>query len=268
MSAQTYMSSLDQDEDPNFSAFFNSNHRDYALEGTAQLRLLDSHPGPVHVTGLSVGGSAAIAVAAANPSRIERCIAMAPLLELYEPVPNTKRALVNYIGPLSVAPDFAWDPATPFPVSAFTAAGRLGGSLTSSGPYQEVFRSGQVQLFMVLTEDEDAADIPTNKKFFEDCGGREAGHHYFIYPLSYAVPHPLLDPTARSRGLRNAFYKALYQMCYTFFTVGHADGAFLLQNSEDPTLPAPPRAMHGHHGPNGFYGRAAQTGKHTATDIL
>lgn len=195
MSAQTYMTSLEKDEDPNFSTFFDSTHRLYADDGIAQLRLLDAHPGPVHVTGLSVGGAVALAVAAANPERIERCITMAPLLELYEQYPNTKRSLVNYIGPLSVAPDFAWDPETPFPVSAFTAVGRFGGSITSSEKYQQVFMSKQVQMFMILTEDEDAADIPTNRQFFRDCGGRGAGHHFFIYPLSYKVPHPLLDPT-------------------------------------------------------------------------
>ncbi len=206
MSAQTYMNSLDQDEDPNFGSFFDSTHRLYATEGTKQLKLLDAHPGPVHVTGLSVGGSAALAVAAMNPDRITRCIAMAPLLELWEAYPNTKRSLVNYIGPLGVAKDFAWDENNPFPVSAFTATGRLGGAITSSEKYKSVFKTGKVQMFMILTEDEDAADIPTNKKFFADCGGRQAGHQFFIYPMSYAVPHPLLDPTG-------IFFVFLFYLC-------------------------------------------------------
>lgn len=46
--------------------------------------------------------------------------------------PNTQRSLVNYIDPLGIAPDFAWNPETPFPVSAFTAVGRFGGSINSS----------------------------------------------------------------------------------------------------------------------------------------
>ena len=50
-------------------------------------------------------------------------------------------------------------------------------------------------MFMILTENEDAADIPTNIKFFEECCGRAAYHRFFIYPYSYDVPHPLLDPT-------------------------------------------------------------------------
>lgn len=64
LSAQTYMAPLDKDEDPNFSQFFDSQHREYATEGTAQLRLVDAPPGPVYVTGSSLGGSVAIAVAA------------------------------------------------------------------------------------------------------------------------------------------------------------------------------------------------------------
>lgn len=263
MSAQAYMSALDDDEDANFSQFFASEHRRYATEGSAQLALLDAHPGPVHVTGLSVGGTAALAVAALRPDRVSRCIAMAPLLEIWEPFPNTQRSLVNYVGPLGVAPDFAWDPATPFAVAAFTAAGRLGGSLTASRKFQQVFASGRVQLYMILTEDEDAADIPTNKRFFEDCGGRAAGNYLFTYPKSYKVPHPLLDPTARSRGLRNAFYQPLYQTCYSFFAAGYVESALLLRNEVDRGLPIPPKAEHGLHGPSGFYGKAAQTGRHT-----
>lgn len=117
---------------------------------------------------------------------------------------------------------------------------------------------------MILTEDEHAADIPTNREFFRDCGGLAAGHHYFIYPKSYAVPHPLLDPTTRSRGLLNSFYEPLNQMCYSFFTVGHADPQRLMSNKVDDSLPIPPEAKHGGHGPNGVYGQAAQTGSHTA----
>lgn len=259
MSAQNYMNSLDQDEDPNFAKFFDSNHRDYAIEGTKYVRMCDAYPGPVHVMGLSVGGAAALGVAAMNPERIQRCVTFAPLLELWEQYPNTKRSLVNYIGPLGVAKDFAWDPNNPFPVSAFTAAGRFGGSLTSSKKFQNVFKSKQVQMFMVLTEDEDAADIPTNKKFFRDCGARTSGHHIFTYPFNYGVPHPLLDPTGSSRGLRNKYYKPLYQQCFQFLTTGHVDTTPMFGERAESRLPNPPRAIRGQ---GKQYAKADQVGAH------
>ncbi len=245
MSAQTYMNSIDSDEDPNFQRFFDSNHRDYFHEGAKYLRMCDAHPGPVHVMGLSGGATTALALSGMYPDRISRCIPMAPPLELWEPVPNTQRSLINYIGPLGVAPDFSWDPKKPFPVSAFTALGRFGGSVSSSKVVKDVFKSKQVQMFMVLTEDEDAADIPTNKKFFADCGGLGASHQFFIYPFNYGVPHPLLDPTSPSRSLRNQYYKPFYQMIYTFLTVGHIDTAAMLQTKPVRGLPLPPEAVRG-----------------------
>lgn len=259
MSAQTYMNSLDQDEDPNFARFFDSNHRDYAIEGTKYVRMCDAYPGPVHVMGLSVGGAVAVGVAALNPERIERCVTFAPLMELWEQFPGTKRSLVNFIGPLGLAPDFAWDPKNPFPVSAFTAAGRFGGSLTSSKKFQNVFKSKQVQMFMVLTENEDAADIPTNKKFFADCGGRSSDHYLFNYPFNYGVPHPLLDPTGNSRGLRNKYYKPLYQQCFQFLTTGHVDTTPMFSEKSESRLPEPPRAFRGE---MGYYAKADQIGGH------
>lgn len=264
MSAQTYMNSLDQDEDPNFASFFDSDHRDYAVEGTKFLRMCDAYPGPVHVMGLSVGGAVALGVAALNPERVERCVTMAPLLELWEQYPNTKRALVNYIGPLGVAPDFEWDPKNPFPVSAFTAAGRFGGSLTSSTKFQNVFKSKQVQMFMVLTELEDAADIPTNKKFFSDCGGRLSGHHLFTYPKNYAVPHPLLDPTGRSQRTYNRYYKPMYQQFFQFLATGHVDTTPMFGEKSESRLPEPPRAIRGN---MKDFARADQTGAHNRYNV-
>ncbi len=114
MSAQGYMNSIDFEEDLWFSRYYDSNHRDYLIEGSEQLRLLANHPGPVYVCGLGVGGAIAIAVAGLNPARISRCVALAPLLQLHEEAPNTKRSLVNHIGPLGVAEDFGRAPQLDF----------------------------------------------------------------------------------------------------------------------------------------------------------
>ena len=256
MSAQTYYNSIDNDEDPNFARFFDSTHRDYYHEGARYLRMCDSHPGPVHVMGLSGGATTALALAGMFPDRISRCIPMAPPLEMYEPVPNTQRSLINYIGPLGVAQFDKWDPKRPFPISAFTALGRFGGSVSSSDVVKNVFKTKKVQMFMMLTENEDAADIPTNIKFFEECGGRGADHHFFIYPFNYNVPHPLLDPTGASRGLRNRYYIPFYQMMYSFLAVGHVDTAAMLQTKPVRDLPLPPKATRGD---EPFYRKAAQT---------
>ena len=97
------------------------------------LSMCDAHPGPVHVMELSVGATTALALAGMFPDRISCCIPMAPPLEMYEPVPNIQRSLINYIGPLGVAQFNKWDPNRPFPISAFAALGRFGGSISSSG---------------------------------------------------------------------------------------------------------------------------------------
>lgn len=183
-SANDYMTAIEDDEDPDFSKIFSSSHRDYLTEGDEQLHLVDAHPGPVGVMGLSAGGSAAMAVAGANADRVSKCVTMAPLLEIWEPIPNTRRLLVNALGPLRITPPFDWDPRNPFQVASLTAAGRLGGSITSSSKMVKAFQE-KVRMFMVLTADEDAADVPTNRKFFKDCGGRLKGHQYHFYPMKY-----------------------------------------------------------------------------------
>lgn len=123
---------------------------------------------------------------------------MAPLLEMWEPFPNTQPSLVNYIGPLSVGPDLSWVTTnTPFPISAFTAAGSFGRSLTSSEKVWGVFKSGQVQLFMIFTENEDAADVQTMKQFFANGGGPTTGHCMYVYPKRAQVPNTFVDPTGK-----------------------------------------------------------------------
>ncbi len=45
---------------------------------------------------------------------------------------------------------------------------------------KDLFNLKQVQMVTGLTLPEDAADVPTNTKFFNEFGGLGAAHHFFI----------------------------------------------------------------------------------------
>eukprot|EP00168_Porphyra_purpurea_P006101 TRINITY_DN1739_c0_g1_i1.p5 TRINITY_DN1739_c0_g1~~TRINITY_DN1739_c0_g1_i1.p5 ORF type:complete len:116 (-),score=38.59 TRINITY_DN1739_c0_g1_i1:283-630(-) len=107
----------------------------------------------------------------------------------------------------------------------------------------------------MLTENEDAADIPTNRAFFASVangagagrtsgpvgdGGADGGHVLGWYPRSARVPHPMVDPTEVSQGMSNAFWGSLVQEAHRFFTTGRVDGAHLASTEAANGLPPPP----------------------------
>ena len=95
----------------------------------------------------------------------------------------------------------------------------------------EVYSYGATQTpkaipaFLGLTENEDAADINTNQRFFNNIGGRVRGHQLYIYPAKEAVPHSMVAPTEVSQGMRNQFWQSLYQETFRFLTEGKVDTA-------------------------------------------
>lgn len=221
--------SIETPNDPDFDKYFISSHLDYLTQAKARLAEISSIPGPVYTVGLSVGGTVALALAAAAPDRIQKSVVYAPLLRVFG---EQRRQYVNLAGPLDIK-EMGWDPNLLFPVGCFTAAARFGGSVVMSRTSLNVLK--QVPIFMVLTENEDAADIKTNQTF---C--RETGAKQYLYGATELVPHPMVDPTEVSQNMSNRFWQSLYQETFRFLTTGNVDMLNMGNLEQDPQLPQVP----------------------------
>jgi pimeloyl-ACP methyl ester carboxylesterase len=219
---------IESPNDPDFDQYFLSSHLSYLTEAQQRLHELDAMPGPIYALGLSVGGAVALGLAASRPDRIHRVVAYAPLLKVI----SDRRDYVNLAGPLDIS-ETGWDPNLRFPLGCFTAADRFGSSVVLSRQSTQVLKD--IPTFMVLTENEDAADIDTNKSFFRDLGNKH--NSFFLYPAHDMVPHPMVDPTEVSQGMSNRFWQRLYQETYRFLTIGETDTNSLEQVDQDPHLP-------------------------------
>jgi len=222
---------IQQQDDPDFDRYFISSHLDYLDDASQRLAELEAMPGALYTVGLSVGGAVALGLAAAYPERIERVVAYAPLLSIYG---KDRRLYVQLTGPLDIS-ESGWDPALQFPVGALTAADRFGNSYVLSS--ESISQIRNVPTFMVLTENEDAADIETNKQFFASLGGEANKHQYYLYPAADLVPHPMVDPSEVSQGMSNRFWQSLYQETFRFLTIGEVDLSNMSNIGQDEDLP-------------------------------
>lgn len=226
--------SISRPDDPDFDRYYISSHLRYLTEAQARLAELDAMPGPVYTVGLSVGGAVALGLAAARPDRVRRVVAYAPLLKIYG---EERRQYINLAGPLDIS-ESGWDPNLRFPVGALTAADRFGSSVVLS---EQSLRSLQgVPTFLVLTQNEDAADIETNKDLYQQIGGEKNGHAFYLYPAEAMVPHPMIDPTEVSQNMSNRFWQSLYQETFHFLTTGEAQVSNLSSLEQDGNLPSVP----------------------------
>lgn len=203
--------------EPDFDRYFESSHEAYLLDAQQRLAELSSLPGPIYAVGLSVGGAVALGLAADQPERIEKVVAYAPLLRI---VGEERRQYVQLAGPLDIS-ETGWDPNLRFPVGAMTAADYFGSELRLG---ESVDKLRQIPVFMVLTENEDAADVGANEQFFADLkDGSVGGNAFYKYPASAMVPHPMVDPTEVSQGMSNLFWQSLYQETLRFLTEGKVE---------------------------------------------
>ena len=226
--------SIETDNDPDFDEYFISSHLDYLTNAKARLAEVSSIPGAVYTVGLSVGGAAALALAAAAPDRVQKAVVYAPLLRVYG---EQRRQYVNLTGPLDIK-EMGWDPNLLFPVGCFTAADRFGGSVVMSPASLESLK--KLPIFMVLTENEDAADIKTNQAFYEETGAEQDGNRYYLYRAMDLVPHPMVDPTEVSQSMSNRFWQSLYQETFRFLTTGDVSIPNMGNLEQDPKLPQVP----------------------------
>jgi alpha-beta hydrolase superfamily lysophospholipase len=220
------IAAIQGDDDAAFEKYFVSDHMRYLSEARDRLAELDAMPGDIYTIGLSVGGAVALGLAAERADRIKKVVAYAPLLEIYG---DDRRQYVNLAGPLDIK-ELGWDPNLRFPVGALTAAARFGQSVVKNGA-----KLKNTPTLMVLTENEDAADIETNRQFFEAIQG--ASSQLFIYPAADLVPHPMVDPSEVSQGMSNRFWQTLYQETYRFLNLGEARLGNLEQIEQDRGMP-------------------------------
>lgn len=225
---------IETEDDPDFDEYFISSHLDYLTHAKERLAEISSIPGAVYAVGLSVGGAAALALAAADPDRVQKAVVYAPLLRVYG---EQRRQYVNLTGPLDIK-EMGWDPNLLFPVGCFTAADRFGGNVVMSPASLNALK--KVPIFMVLTENEDAADIKTNQAFYEETGAEQDGNRYYLYRAMDLVPHPMVDPTEVSQSMSNRFWQSLYQETFRFLTAGDVDIANMGNLAQDPKLPQVP----------------------------
>lgn len=205
---------IERDGDPRFNDYFISSDMNYLTDARDRIRELDAMPGDIYTLGLSVGGSVALGLAADQPERVKKVVAYAPLLEIYG---DDRRAYVELTGPLDIK-EMGWDPNLQFPVGCLTAADHFGGSYVRSDASIRQIRD--IPTLMVLTENEDAADIKTNQRFFEQIGGERQGHCQYLYKAQDMVPHPMVDPQEVSQNMSNRFWQSLYQETFRFLTTG------------------------------------------------
>ncbi|MBD2080378.1 alpha/beta fold hydrolase [Leptolyngbya sp. FACHB-17] len=225
---------LELPDDPDFDRYFISSHLRYLTEAQARLNELAAMPGDIFTVGLSVGGAVALGLAASRPDRVRRVVAYAPLLKIYG---EERRRYVNLAGPLDIS-ESGWDANLRFPVGCLTAADRFGSSMVLSD--KSVRSLSNIPTFLVLTENEDAADIETNQDFYQRIGGEGEGHRFFLYPKEDLVPHPMVDPTEVSQNMSNRFWQSLYQETFRFLTAGRVNTTNLHSIEQDPNLPIVP----------------------------
>ncbi|MCY7272448.1 MAG: alpha/beta hydrolase [Phormidesmis sp. CAN_BIN44] len=226
--------SLETTDDPDFDKYFISSHDRYLTDAQSRLAELDAMPGTIYTVGMSVGGSVALALAAARPDRVQRVVAYAPLLKIYG---EERRQYINLAGPLDIS-ESGWDANLRFPVGALTAVDRFGSSVVLSEKSIQVLK--EVPTFLVLTENEDAADIQTNKDFYQAISGDDHGNAFHLYEAQDLVPHPMVDPTEVSQNMSNRFWQSLYQETFRFLTTGKASAVNLKSLDQNADLPIVP----------------------------
>ena len=219
-----------------FNRYFTSTHDAFLKDAQQRLNELSALPGPIYAIGLSVGGAAALGLASSTISRIERTVAYAPLLKIEG---AARRQFVQLTGPLDLN-ETGWDPNLRFPVGALTAADYFGGEVSSA---DSADRLKEVPIFIVLTENEDAADVATCEEFFAQVDSAQVDsdrphrNYLYKYPASAMVPHPMIDPTEVSQGMSNLFWQSLYQETLRFLLNGEVKINNLETLAQDGELP-------------------------------
>lgn len=196
---------------------------EYNAEVDATFEIMKTLRKPFFAAGLSAGATQAIGIAAKYPDTFKRVVAFAPLLDLE---PKKKDQLGRAAGLIQLARAtnggqwdgwFAWDASNPFPQGCFWGLQKYGQSVVRTG---SSFKARGQKLFLVTTDNEDAADSRQTKAFFDAAGGASAGNVFYNYRAEQRVPHPINGLDGRSQGMINFYYKTLFQETVRFFDKG------------------------------------------------
>ena len=225
---------LSSQTDPDFDKYFISSHLDYLTDARQRLEDLETMPGDIYTVGLSVGGATALALAADQPERVKKVVAYAPLLNPVED--QGKEWQISLLGTLDIQ-ELGWDPNLRFPIGCFSASNRFGDFVKSQ---ENLDKLKDIPTFLVLTENEDAADVKTSQNFFKQLGEEAKGHRSFLYDQGDLVPHPMVSPTEVSRGMTNYFWQSLYQETYRFLKTGEIVASNMDKLEQATDLPLVP----------------------------
>ena len=226
----------------------------YVHDASDRLADLSDMPGPLFISGLSVGGTVALAAAAADGGRrVRGVVSHAPWLQSIDPKNNTQ---VMLAGPLDAAITVAggqypmeWDSHhikfSPASISATLALG----SWTAKP--ENVRALAAIPTAQVVTEDEDSADNAASGQLqaaFTSDPRIAALHARVTYPKTLHVRHAMTDPENYQEGdpagpSWNHYWRTLYQESFRFYTTGAMSQENLVRHDPDRALPKPGCAM-------------------------
>jgi len=228
-----------------------SDFLDYVRDAKARLADLAPMPGPIFVSGLSVGATVALALAEVDGGeRIRGAVVHAPWLE---PEDDDTAKQLKVVGPLDrnitliggTYPLRLENHNTEYsPASA--AANMALGMWVRKGDL--VDRGRNVPTAFITTEVDNSADNGATWNIFGrmNSGYSEGLHYWHQYPRSHNVGHALTDPenyrpdytSPEEGGSWNRYWRSLYQEMFRFYTQGKIDHDRFLSLGQDNSIPA------------------------------
>lgn len=227
---------------------------DYVRDASERIGELSDIPGPIFVQGLSVGGTVALAAAAADGGRrVKGVVSHAPWLQSIE-AKNNLQAMVagpldSLVGAAGGQYPIRWDSHriafSPASISATLALGSWTASETN------VRKLALIPTAQVVTEDEDSADNAASGKLqaaFTSNASIGPLHARVSYPRDLHVRHAITDPENYKDGdpagpSWNRYWRTLYQESFRFYTTGAMSQENLVSRELDPALPKPACVM-------------------------
>lgn len=228
----------------------------FITDAQARLDDLKAMPGPVFISGLSVGGAVVLGLAeaevAANPDprnrRIRGVISQAGWLKS---ISDDTQSQVMLVGPLDdkvTAAGGSYPISWPnhkveFSPASIAATAALGSYVTRE---QRVAALATVRTAFITTNVEVSADNKAVKKLFDAMNAGIPNYHQYVeYPAGHNVGHAMTDPenyrgeeAAGSGGNHwNVYWRTLYQEIFRFYTTGKIDQRQLFSKEQDNALP-------------------------------
>lgn len=221
-----------------------SDYLDYVREAQARIAEVTDLPGAVFVSGLSVGGTTALAAAAADGGkRVRGVMSHAPWLSPIDPAARTQLVfaapLDENIRAVGGSYPMQWE-SHKINFSPASVAANL--ALAAWTTRAENLRTlAAIPTAIIMTDAEDSADNTSTDKVHAALSQdpRVAGLHVSAhYPKELKVGHALTDPENYPQEAKtNLRFRALYQESFRFYTQGRIDKDNLMLTGQDPALP-------------------------------